>query len=282
MEIKPIEEAEFNLLDRQAQVIARSGLAPNGLDATKIVTIALKGRELGIPPLQALNHIHVIQGKPTISAELMRALVLRAGHKVYVREADGEKAVLEGARWDPHIGAYGETVTVSFTMQDANNARLTGKDNWRKFPRAMLVARATSIICREHFADVLMGTSYTAEELDPNMPVDEHGAPLVEDSHVFDQLPPTTAEVVAQTVYEDDPPQYRTAPTAKQFAAFHAILNDYEIAEHVYRSSMQAAYGVDSVKELTFDQLSKLIYALQDPEKVMAFIEKGQQSQDDS
>jgi hypothetical protein len=55
--------------------------------------------------------------------------------------------------------------TVTFTMQDAKTAGLAGKGNWNKYPAAMLLARATSAAVRAACPEVLMGISYTPEEL---------------------------------------------------------------------------------------------------------------------
>src|SRR4051812_34462963 len=112
----PPSPAEWDALKQQASVIARSGLAPRAVSkAEKVLVIAMKGRELSIPPMQALSHIHIVEGKPTLSAELMTALVRRAGHKLRVKEWTDEKCVLEGIRADDpqHVQ---ET---SFTIEDA-------------------------------------------------------------------------------------------------------------------------------------------------------------------
>ena len=72
------------VIREQSAVIATSGLAPDRMTADQVAVVALKGRELGVPPMQALSHIHVIKGKPTLSAEMMRALITRAGHRIRI------------------------------------------------------------------------------------------------------------------------------------------------------------------------------------------------------
>ncbi len=166
----PPSPAEWTAMKQQAAVIYRSGMAPRSIkSAEQVLVIALKGRELGIPPMQALSHIHVVEGKPTLSAELMAALVLRAGHRLRVVETSSESCTVEGERADDPDHPQ----RVAWTMEDARRAGVSNKGPWRSYPAAMLRARAISALCRFAFADVLMGASYTPEELGAE--VDEEG-----------------------------------------------------------------------------------------------------------
>jgi len=74
----PANQNEWALLLDQARCFLQSGLLPKALQKPEqVVLVMLKGRELGIPPLQALSHINVIGGKPAMSAELMLAQILK-------------------------------------------------------------------------------------------------------------------------------------------------------------------------------------------------------------
>lgn len=126
-----------------------------------VLACVLYGNELGLGPMQALNSIHVIEGRAAASPELMRALVAKAGHRIDVTENTNEACTMKGSRVDT-----GAEATVRWSLEDAKNAGLQGKDNWRKYPRAMLVARATSELCRLLFPDVIAGLSYTPEEVE--------------------------------------------------------------------------------------------------------------------
>jgi len=146
--------------------------AMRGRPATVLACI-LYGDELGIGPMQSLQSIHVIEGKPAAAPELMRALVLRAGHTFKVIEKSNSKVTVYGKRRDDDSES-----TVTFTIDDAVTAELctlkdgkpyarssTGKRlSWEKYPRALLMARATSELCRDIFSDVIAGLSYTPEE----------------------------------------------------------------------------------------------------------------------
>lgn len=145
-----------------AQRIARTDFVPTAFRGKPEAVMAamLTGRELGIGPMQALSKIHVIEGRPSMAAELMRAVVMRAGHDIWVEDSNSTRVTLGGKR----LGSERET-RVTWTMDDAKKAGLDQRQNWRKYPRAMLLARATGELCRAIFADVLAGISYTYEEL---------------------------------------------------------------------------------------------------------------------
>lgn len=126
-----------------------------------VAACILTGHEVGIGPMQALAKIHVVDGRPAMAAELMRALVLRDGHDIWVDELTTTRCKISGKR-----AGSEHTSTVTWTMDDAKRANLAGKNNWRRYPRAMLQARATAELCRLIFADCLGGISYVPDELE--------------------------------------------------------------------------------------------------------------------
>jgi hypothetical protein len=127
-------------------------------DPHSVLACILTGEELGLGPMQSLRMVNVIEGRPAASAELMRALVNRAGHRLSVVDATVQQVTLYGQRRDT-----GAEARVTWTMQDAQRAKLTTNPAWGKYPRSMLLARATSELCRMLFADVIGGL-YTPEE----------------------------------------------------------------------------------------------------------------------
>lgn len=147
-----------------ASQIAATDFAPQGLRGKPAAVMAamLQGAELGIGPMQALSQIAVINGKPCMSAQLMRALVQRAGHELWFKTKTNTRVTICGRRQDWPADRVAE---VSWSMDDAKAAGLAGGQNYRKYPRAMLAARATGELCRDNFADVLGGIGYTPEEL---------------------------------------------------------------------------------------------------------------------
>jgi hypothetical protein len=126
---------------------------------------------LELPRITILTDIHVIEGKPSASANLISALVRRAGHTLRV-EATNESVTASIIRADDPDFTFRST----WTIEDARRAKLMGKDNWEKYPKAMLRARAISDVAREACSEVLHGIIYTPEEL--GAIVDEAGAPI--------------------------------------------------------------------------------------------------------
>lgn len=146
-----------------ARVMATSRLVPRPLQgkAEDVLIVLLTSQELGLGYMQGVSGIHVIEGKPTMSAELMRALVFRAGHTIAI-DVNDERAIATGRR-------KGDDTPSTFTF-GIEQARLAGliraAGNWVKYPQAMLAARATSGLCRLLFPDVIAGVSYVPEELE--------------------------------------------------------------------------------------------------------------------
>lgn len=126
---------------------------------------------LGLHPMVAITGIHVIEGKPSASAALISALVRRAGHTLRVK-GDAKQATAQIIRTDDREWTF----EVTFTIDDARNAGLLGKDVWKKYPASMLKARAISAVARDACEEALFGVHYTPEEL--GAVVDQEGNPV--------------------------------------------------------------------------------------------------------
>ncbi len=140
--------------------IASTEFVPKGLrDNVPAITAAiLYGDEIGLEPMTALAMIAVIDGKPYVSAEGQRALVLAAGHELWLDEATNQRVTWAGRR----VGTD-QVSRITWTMDDARTAGLVGKVNWRNYPRAMLSARSSAELVRALFADVIHGLGATEE-----------------------------------------------------------------------------------------------------------------------
>lgn len=157
-----VVQPDYESLWKLSQRVSNTPFVPTALRGKNEAVLAcvLYGAELGLGPMQSLNSIHVIEGRTAMSPELMRAMVARHGHRIDVLENSNTVCEVEGTRSDT-----GSTAKVRWTMEDAKMAGLAGKNNWKTYPRAMLLARATSELCRIVFPDVIAGLSYTPEEV---------------------------------------------------------------------------------------------------------------------
>jgi len=143
-----------------AERIAETDFVPQSLrgNPAAIVAAILYGHEVGLQPMQSLSKIAVIKGRPTLSAEAQRSLILGAGHEFWLEEATVTRAIACGRRRDSE-----RVVRVMWTMDDAKRAGIAGGENWRRYPREMLVARVTAMLARQLFADVIGGLLATEE-----------------------------------------------------------------------------------------------------------------------
>lgn len=157
-----------------ARSICGTDFVPEAMRDNVAATAAaiLYGREVSLPPMTALGNVNVIKGKPGLSAVIMRAQVLAAGHEIRQDESTSGLCTLSGRRRGTD---YWQTVT--YSIDDARQAGLLQQNkNYEKNPRRMLRARATSELCELMFADVVRGmpSLEELEELDDEVPA---GAP---------------------------------------------------------------------------------------------------------
>jgi hypothetical protein len=126
-----------------------------------VMMIMLSARELGIPPMQALNGgINIINGKAEISARMMSALIRKQGHEIKIKEISDTSCTLIGKRSDT-----GQEEESSFSVEDAQRAGLVKPSGgWVKCPKDMCFARALSRLARQLFSDVI-GIGYVEGEI---------------------------------------------------------------------------------------------------------------------
>lgn len=146
-----------------ARTLAASNLLPTALRKRPedVLVTVLAGRELGLSPMAAIRGIHVIEGKPVMSADLMVALCLRLEACEYFTliESTDARATYETKRRGQ------KPIRMSFTIEQAKAAGLAGKDNWRKYPAAMLRARCASALTKTVYPDAFFGC-YDLDEAD--------------------------------------------------------------------------------------------------------------------
>lgn len=158
--------------------LAKSGYFKDSTDPGKALVKILYGQELGgIGPVTSLMGIHIIEGKPSPSANLMAAMVQRSGRYRYrVSERTDEAA--EIVFFERTSAGWEEVGRSRWTLADAQRAGLAGKGPWKSYPRAMLFSRALSEGVRVYCPDLFGGAPvYTPEELGADVDA-ETGAPI--------------------------------------------------------------------------------------------------------
>jgi hypothetical protein len=147
-----------------ADMIAKSGSLKGITTGFQALAIMQRGRELGIPPMQALSSIYIVQNRTSISAELVRALILRdhGDDALIIDEMSNERSVIRYKR-----ASWKEYKTGTYTKEDAEKAKLwESGDTWKKFPDIMLLSRNSTKIGRATFPDTLGGMFTTEEAAD--------------------------------------------------------------------------------------------------------------------
>jgi len=150
----------WQMMTQQAETLVKSGFLPKDVNTPqKAIAIIMAGYELGIQPWQALSTINVIQGKPTISPQLMLALIQRSGQLEDITIDGNDQQCIVTLKRKGQV-AHAET----FTMADAKKMNLAGKTNWTQQPATMLKWRAVAACARIVFPDVILGL-YTPDEM---------------------------------------------------------------------------------------------------------------------
>lgn len=154
---------ELTALKEQVAIYIASGLLPSHIKKPEqAITIALKGRELGIPPLKALSKLYVVGGKVGMEAELMLDLIRERCPTAVIEivRSDDKACVLRASRNGHKASEF------AFTEADAQKAGLLQKGGvWNSYRPLMLRARCVSSMARFLFPDIIGGASHTPEEL---------------------------------------------------------------------------------------------------------------------
>lgn len=176
---------EFAIMREQAQSLVKTGFLPNAIKTPEqALAIILTGRELGIPAMAALNTINVIQGKPTVSPQLMLALIERSGQLEDIQiEATETGATVTMKR--KGRSAHSET----FGATEAQRLGLLSKDNYKKQAAVMYRWRAVASCARVVFPDVILGL-YTPDEMGAT--VNEDGEIVTEPTAPIQLVPEMT------------------------------------------------------------------------------------------
>lgn len=174
--IKSYNNKDFSLVPssleeaiKYAEIIADSNFVPREYKG-KVgdILIAVQwGAELGLKPMQSLQNISIINGRPCVWGDSLLAIVQSHPDYEWIKETDnGECAtcIIKRKNEDPH--------KVQFSIEDAKKANLFSKPGpWSQYPARMRQMRARAFALRDKFADALKGMSSAEECMD--IPIEE-------------------------------------------------------------------------------------------------------------
>lgn len=213
---------------RLAELIHQSGLAPYQLKSPAAVTVVLlKGLEIGVPPMAALETIGVINGKACLHSDGIPALLWSRGFKIkehYENEANLDQCVAVCTITRPE----GDEYTFRYSSQDAKDNglwdardKIDGKANrspWFLFKKRMLKMRARGWLARDCASDVLKGIPIYEEQADIELGRSDYrevkGAPLPVPTDIEDG---TVTEPVTATVTEAESSQDAPFPNPEKY-----------------------------------------------------------------
>ncbi|MFJ3084656.1 hypothetical protein ACIPJG_33570 [Streptomyces halstedii] len=247
---------------RQAHLVAQSLAKTQFAGAYRgkpdeIVAAILTGQELGLQPMTALKSIDVIQGQPALRAHAMRAIVQHQGHDIELVESDDTHCVMRGRRKGAETWQ-----TVVWDIPRAQKLGLLTKDQWKKQPKTMLIARATGELCRLIASDALHGLPYAAEEVDGYVhgeTVQPKRAPLSV-AALTAPAPQQPADPAADVVDVDTDDEHTTAvQELRAFGQQHGI-DDIEALAHEELGAPVEHVSAQAIRDLV-DRLHKTIAA---------------------
>jgi len=198
-----IQQEQFSLTPRNlgeamefAKIIASSDMVPKDyINKPGNVLVAVQtGAEVGLKPMQALQGIAVINGRPAIWGDAMWALVMSHPDFEWFKDdnTDTKSTVIVKRRGQPEI-------TRSFSMDDAKRAGLSGKAGpWTTNPKRMMQMRARSFAARDLFPDALKGIKSVEEVSDyQDIPEKDMGTAQVVEA-ARPELPPCSDDKFEQ------------------------------------------------------------------------------------
>lgn len=227
----------------------------------------LYGAEAGLSPLQALQGVYVISGKPAMYARTLLAVTLAAGHDVWTEELTDARAVVCGKR------RGGQNIEKSvWTIDRAKKAGYTKNQKYTTDPQSMLLARAQSDVCRRIAPDALLGMAYSVEELeDESTPA---GTVMRANGEKRTARRAVAAAPVAEEPSLDEPPTATGSDltdtgdviSAAQLKKLHATMGDHGLSDRdtglAYISNLLGR-DVTTSKDLSKAEASRIIDLLE-------------------
>jgi len=173
-------------------VFFQSGMFRDTKSAAQAITKVMAGQELGVPPMQSMRGIHVVDGNPQLSAGLIAALVKRSVKYDYrIVTLDDEMCELEWTENGTVVGTSKFTLEQAKKIPGKDGKKLADKDNWRNYGEDMLFARALTRGARRHAPDVFGGAVYAVGEPVPEQ--EDLPRPMIQQTPQGGYVPPRVA-----------------------------------------------------------------------------------------
>lgn len=150
-----------NEVQKVSELMIASGYFKDVRDIAQAAVKIMAGQELGITPIAAMRGIDIVEGQVSIRSHLMGGMIKRSGryHYVVTKHTVQECSI--------EFFDRGESCGTSvFTMQDADAAGLSKRQQWQKYPKAMLYNRAMSQGARMFCPDIFLGAVYDEGEIE--------------------------------------------------------------------------------------------------------------------
>jgi len=203
MEKNKLAKTEKGVKDLLQTLIDSGKLPAHIKNVDDATTVAQMGKELGFPTMQSFHYIIPIQGRLSLSAKAIGALLRRGGVK-FITQEDGVM-VYKGKEKVGDEKPIDQRTTIvfmrdgleeicSFTWKDAEKQGLTTKDNWKRMPKEMLYARCLAKGANRIGADLLLGL-YMTEELTDTFIKDERNIKRNDDGTVAEVIDTEHTEV---------------------------------------------------------------------------------------
>lgn len=171
---KPVPKSVMDKWKLEAADLIIGGMISGFKTPEAVVSAILTGYELGLPKMASLANIHNIGGRSVLGVNAIQA-ILKSKDVEFVTVKDYEKVLNKEGKVANYVTSitfyrYSKLLkrvieeTSTYTFKEAQDAGLTEKDVWKKYPRQMLYARAFSLGARRIANDLLLGI-YSIEEM---------------------------------------------------------------------------------------------------------------------
>ena len=271
-----MQDTAVNRLGEWAQSALAAHQVAEGLVQTAFVPEAFRGKpheataailagaEVGLSPLAALRSFDIINGTAAARAITLRAIVQSQGHEIVLTESTATRCKMRGRRRGDNTWQE-----VTWTMDRAKNLGLTNKHNWKAQPQAMLVARATSELCRLVAADAILGIGLSVEEVQdgdtPDQPTELPAEPSTGGTRRMSRPEKKAEPKPVPSAVRPEGPE-REPITDKQLQKLHILFGEVGIKdrdEGLRYLSELTGRTIGSSKELTKDEASRAIDTLE-------------------